>query len=83
MINNLGSDVSIDKLASMVAMSPRNLTRVFKKNTGTTVWKYLTKLRAEKAQLLLNDPENTVEYVAGKCGFKSARQLQRILKKEK
>lgn len=78
---NLSSDISIEKLASMVAMSPRNLTRVFKDSTGTTVWKYLTGLRAERAKMLLKDPENTMDYVAGKCGFSSVRQLQRILNK--
>jgi hypothetical protein len=28
----------------------------------------------------LNNPEYTIEYIASKCGFKTARQLQRILK---
>lgn len=81
LIDHLREDNSIENLAAMVAMSPRNLTRVFKENTGTTIGKYLTELRAEKARLLLNDPENTIDMVAAKCGYKSARQLQRILKK--
>lgn len=80
---NIDSDITIDMLASMVAMSPRNLTRVFKDKTGLTIWQYLTKLRAEKARLLLHDPSNTMDYVAQQCGFKSSRQLQRILKNDK
>ena len=31
-------------------------------------------------QTMLNNPEYTIEYIAAKCGFKTARQLQRILK---
>ncbi len=78
--NNLSKENSIETLAEMVAMSPRNLSRVFKESTGLTIVEYLTELRKETAKTLLNNPEYTIEYIASQCGFKSARQLQRILK---
>lgn len=81
MIDNLSKENSIESLASMVGMSPRNLSRVFKEKTGSTVLEYLTLLRKELAHTMLNNPEYTIEYIASKCGFKTARQLQRILKK--
>jgi len=81
MINNLSADNSVEELADLVAMSPRNLSRVFKEKTGTTIVEYLTLLRIEFAKTLVNNPEYTIEYIASQCGFKSARQLQRILKK--
>ncbi len=81
MIDNLSKENSIESLASMVGMSPRNLSRVFKEKTGSTVLEYLTLLRKEFAYTMLNNPEYTIEYIASKCGFKTARQLQRILKK--
>ena len=81
MINNLSADNSVEELADLVAMSPRNLSRVFKEKTGTTIIEYLTLLRIEFAKTLVNNPEYTIEYIAAQCGFKSARQLQRILKK--
>lgn len=80
MIDNLSKENSIESLADMVGMSPRNLSRVFKEKTGSTVLEYLTLLRKEFAHTMLNNPEYTIEYIASKCGFKSARQLQRILK---
>jgi len=83
MIEHLSDDNSIEDLASLVAMSPRNLSRVFKEKTGTTVLEYLTLLRLEFAKTMLNNPEFTIEYIASKCGFKTARQLQRILKANK
>ncbi|WP_262708853.1 helix-turn-helix domain-containing protein [Flaviaesturariibacter flavus] len=67
-------------MAAPVGMSPRNLSRVFKEKTGSTVLEYLTLLRKEYAGTMLNNPEYTIEYIAAQCGFKSARQLQRILK---
>ncbi|RYF85962.1 MAG: AraC family transcriptional regulator, partial [Chitinophagaceae bacterium] len=80
LIDNLSKDNDIETLASLVGMSPRNLTRVFKEKTGTTVLEYLTLLRKEYASTMLNNPEYTIEYIASQCGFKTARQLQRILK---
>jgi transcriptional regulator GlxA family with amidase domain len=81
LIDNLSKENSIESLAEMVGMSPRNLSRVFKEKTGSTVLEYLTQLRIEYANTMLNNPEYTIEYIAAKCGFKTARQLQRILKK--
>ncbi|RYE47745.1 MAG: helix-turn-helix domain-containing protein, partial [Sphingobacteriales bacterium] len=83
LIEHLTEDNSIESLAEIVAMSPRNLSRVFKEKTGTTVLEYLTQLRIEKATTLLNNPNYTLEYIASQCGFKTARQLQRILKEKK
>jgi transcriptional regulator GlxA family with amidase domain len=81
LIDNIAKENSIETLAAMVGMSPRNLSRVFKEKTGSTILEYLTLLRKEYASTMLNNPEYTIEYIASKCGFKTARQLQRILKK--
>ncbi len=80
LIENLSKENSIESLASLVGMSPRNLSRVFKEKTGSTVLEYLTLLRKEYANTMINNPEYTIEYIATQCGFKTARQLQRILK---
>ena len=81
LIDNLSRENSIETLASLVGMSPRNLSRVFKERTGSTILEYLTLLRIEYANTMLNNPEYTIEYIASQCGFKTARQLQRILKR--
>jgi transcriptional regulator GlxA family with amidase domain len=80
LIEHLAEENPIERLADMVAMSPRNLSRVFKEKTGMTVIEYLTLLRLEQAKTMLNNPHFTMEYIASRCGFKTARQLQRILK---
>jgi transcriptional regulator GlxA family with amidase domain len=81
LIDNLSKENDIESLASLVGMSPRNLSRVFKEKTGSTILEYLTLLRIEYASTMINNPEYTIEYIASQCGFKTARQLQRILKK--
>src|SRR3954464_11282381 len=80
LIDNLSKENNIEDLAAMVGMSPRNLSRVFKEMTGSTILEYLTLLRREYASTMLNNPDFTLEYIATQCGFKTARQLQRILK---
>ena len=81
LIENLSKENDIETLASLVGMSPRNLSRVFKEKTGSTILEYLTLLRIEYASTMINNPEYTIEYIAYRCGFKTARQLQRILKR--
>lgn len=83
LIEHLSEENSIEDLAELVSMSPRNLSRVFKEKTGTTILEYLTLLRLEFAKTMLNNPDFTIEYIASRCGFKTARQLQRILKSNK
>ena len=80
LIENIASKITLEQLADIACMSKRNLSRVFKEVTGVTVIEYLTKLRSEKAKTLKNNPDYTIDLIAEACGFKSARQLQRILK---
>jgi transcriptional regulator GlxA family with amidase domain len=80
LISNIGGKTSNVALAEMVGMSPRNLTRTFRDATGTTINGYMTQVRIETAKQLLTNPKNTMAAIASKCGFKSERQLQRILK---
>ena len=83
LIDNLADENTIEDLAEIVGMSERNLSRVFKDTTGLTVLGYTTKLRIEHAKMLRNNAEYTVKHIAAACGFKSERQLQRILKTAK
>jgi transcriptional regulator GlxA family with amidase domain len=80
LVHNISGETSISNLAILAEMSPRNLTRLFKQTTGITVNQYLTQLRLETAKNLLKNPKNSLAFVASQCGFKTARQLQRILK---
>ncbi|MDP1843662.1 MAG: DJ-1/PfpI family protein [Sediminibacterium sp.] len=79
---NLSEEISLDKLASLVNTSKRNLIRLFKEATQVTIIEYLTQLRVEKAKTLKSNPELNIEHIAAECGYKSSRQLQRILKND-
>ena len=71
---------TLDELSSLAGLSSRHLTRVFRQATGVSIQEYRTRLRLERARALLGDPGLTLEAVATRCGFESARQLRRIWK---
>lgn len=72
--------VSLTKLSHIACMSERNLTRIFKKETGITVHAYISLLRKEYLQQLLADPDITRKQMAALCGLTSERQVTRLLK---
>jgi len=59
--------------------SDRNLTRIFKKETGLTVNAYINLLRKEKINELLNHPDLSRIQIAKKVGLKSERHVSRII----
>jgi transcriptional regulator GlxA family with amidase domain len=73
---------TLEDLARLAAMSPRNLTRVFRQATGISIQEFTTRLRLERARDLLHDPGLTIEAIATRCGFESARQLRRLWRQE-
>jgi len=80
-IHNIDKASTIEHLAEMVHVSPRNLTRTFKKQTGLTIAQYRTKLRIEKAKSLLHNSEYKIEHIANLCGYKTSKQLRMVLEK--
>jgi transcriptional regulator GlxA family with amidase domain len=73
-----GEHATLAELGRVAAMSPRNLTRAFRRATGVSVQRFRSMVRLELARNLLNDPGLSIEGVARQCGFDSARQLRRL-----
>lgn len=80
-IQNLDKPSTLESLADHVHMSPRSLTRIFRKQTGITIAEYRTQLRVEKAQSLIENTDYKLDHVASLCGFNSSRQLRLMLNK--
>ena len=75
------SNPTLDELGRVAAMSPRNLSRVFRKTTGITLKEFTTKVKLEIARNLFHNPELTMEDVASRCGYRDPRQLRRLWKR--
>jgi len=80
LLNHPEQNFTLEQLADTVNMSPRNLTRVFKKHTGKTIQEYKTEIRLEQSKLLLQNNQLTIEEIAQRCGFENARQFRRVWK---
>jgi transcriptional regulator GlxA family with amidase domain len=81
LVAHAGERFTLADLARIATLSPRRLTRVFRQATGISIHEFTTRLRLEHAGALLHDPGLTVEAVAARCGFASARQLRRRWRK--
>ncbi|MCU0468094.1 MAG: DJ-1/PfpI family protein [Arcicella sp.] len=79
-IDNLSNKTNLADLAEIANMSERNLTRVFRKETGITVNEFVTSIRIAKATELLKNPDLSKIEVANKMGLQSEKHLLRILK---
>jgi transcriptional regulator GlxA family with amidase domain len=73
---HLDQQVTVAELASLAHMSPRTFARRFVQETGTTPLRWLTGQRILLAQRLLEDTEETVDWVADRAGFGNAMALR-------
>lgn len=78
LIANPGNNAGIEELAERFGLSPRHLTRTFKKACGITIKQYRTLVALEHAQTLMQSPDHTIETIAAQCGFHDAKQLRRL-----
>jgi transcriptional regulator GlxA family with amidase domain len=76
---NIARKNNLFDLAELAAMSERNFTRTFKKETGITVIDYINVVRRAKAIELMKNPNLSKIEIANKIGLQSEKQLSRIL----
>jgi transcriptional regulator GlxA family with amidase domain len=72
---------TLDGLAEVAGMSPRNLSRAFKRATGVTPRGFAVKLKLRLAQDLLTGSHLGIGAIAARCGFEDRGQLRRLWKK--
>ena len=73
---NLDEPLTVRQLAARANMSERTLARRFVQDTGTTPQRWLTGQRILLAQQLLEETDETVDYIAERCGFGNAMALR-------
>jgi transcriptional regulator GlxA family with amidase domain len=73
---NLGEDLSIERLARENHMSERTFARRFRAETGTTPHQWVLTQRVRAAEELLERTEHPVEWIAAEVGFGNAAALR-------
>lgn len=74
---HLRSDLSVDDLARVANLSPRQFRRVFHTETGQSPAKAIENLRLESARLLIEGGHRTVNSIARETGFGDRERMRR------
>jgi transcriptional regulator GlxA family with amidase domain len=80
-LDNLNKPLNVPMLAERVAMSPRNFARVFTKEMKTTPAKFVERLRVEAARRRLEESQNSMEAIAGECGFGNINSMRNVFQR--
>ena len=79
--NFADSSLSLNSTAAHVGISPSYLSAVFARETGENFIDYLTRLRIERAKLLLRNTSMKNTDIADETGFKDPHYFSAIFKK--
>ena len=79
--DHIDSDISLNKLAQVVYLSPAYLSRLFKNVTGSNITEYLLQVRIKTAKNLLISSEKQIQDIALAVGIDSPVYFTRIFKK--
>lgn len=74
-------DISINKIAESVYLSPNYISVIFKQETGETIIDYLTKTRMEEAKVLLRETDFKILDISEMVGFQDASYFGKVFKK--
>ena len=80
-LDNLNKPLTVPVLAQRIAMSPRNFARVFTKEMKTTPAKFVERLRVEAARRRLEESQNSMETIAGECGFANVNSMRNVFQR--
>jgi YesN/AraC family two-component response regulator len=78
---NIHKKVTLEDAADAVCLSPKYLSRIFKKYSGTRFSDYRLHVKMEKAKELLVNTGCSVNTIADKIGFQNSESFMRIFKK--
>jgi transcriptional regulator GlxA family with amidase domain len=79
--NNFQKKITVEELASIFALSRRNLERRFKKATSNTISEYIKRVKIEAAKLSLESSRESVTDAMYKVGYSDPKAFRNTFKK--
>jgi transcriptional regulator GlxA family with amidase domain len=76
-----GADHRVPSMAGAAAMSVRQFNRVFASEVGEPPGRFVERVRTEVARRELETTNDTLDVIAGRCGFGTAETLRRVFKR--
>jgi transcriptional regulator GlxA family with amidase domain len=74
---HLRNELSVEELAGVASLSPRQFSRVFREETGQSPAKAVERLRLEAARLMMEDGRHSLDEVARETGFADRERMRR------
>ncbi|MBY4948364.1 GlxA family transcriptional regulator [Cupriavidus respiraculi] len=74
---NLRGSLSVEELAGVASLSPRQFSRAFRAETGQSPAKAIEHLRVEAARLMLEQGRHTMDIIAREVGLGDRERLRR------
>ncbi len=79
--NHYHEKLSINSIAHFIHLSPIYFHGLFKRETGTTPYEYITKKRIDHAIILLETSDKKISTISSECGFSSQSYFSATFKK--
>jgi transcriptional regulator GlxA family with amidase domain len=78
---NLRQTLSVEELAKVAHLSPRQFSRLFRTETGRSPAKAIEGLRAEEARIMIEGGEHSIDEVAEHTGFGDRDRMRRAFQR--
>jgi transcriptional regulator GlxA family with amidase domain len=78
---NLRAPLTVEELARVANLSPRQFTRAFHAETGESPAKAVEKLRIESARLMMEQGRHPIEFIAQETGFADRERMRRAFRR--
>jgi len=73
---NLNRSLTVEELAKVAHLSPRQFSRAFMLETGESPAKAIERLRLEAARLMIEQSRHPLEVIARETGFRDSRHMR-------
>ena len=74
---NLSATLSVEELAEVAHLSPRQFSRAFRSETGQSPAKAVENLRLEAARVMIEQTRHAIDRVAAETGFVDRQRMRR------
>ena len=79
-IENCHRNISLEEVAQTVHLSHFYFSRLFKQEKGYNFVDFITKVRVDRAKVMLQDPDYTVVQIAAEVGYQDASYFCRVFR---
>ena len=77
---NCHRNISLEEVAQTVHLSHFYFSRLFKQEKGHNFVDFITKVRVDRAKMMLQDPDHTVVQIATEVGYQDASYFCRVFR---